>query len=122
IVEVRPRVEATQYRGLPLKRRRAEVADEAVERVMEGLRDESAVFADLDRPAQRGDVVLVDSTRLDANGRRLPGTTAKNRRVPLGDAGVPPDLENGLLGATAGQERTIEVHYADDHPQTELAG
>jgi trigger factor len=122
IVEVRPKVEATQYRGLPLVRRRAEVTDEAVGRVMEGLREESAVYVDLDRPAQRGDVVLVDSTRLDANGRRLPGTIAKNRRVPLGDPGVPPDLENGLLGATAGQERTLQLRNPDDHPNPELAG
>src|SRR6185295_11351682 len=122
IVDVRPAVEVKDYRGLAVRRQRQPVGDEQVERVLEGLREESAVFVDLDRSAQRGDVVLLDSTRLDANGRRLPGTTAKNRRVPLGDPGVPPDLENGLLGATAGQERTIEVHYADDHSQTELAG
>ena len=95
---------------------------EAVDRVLEGLRDDSGVFVDLDRPAERGDMVLVDSTRLDVNGRRLPGTVAKNRRVPLGDPSVPPDLENGLLGATAGQERTVEMKYPDDHPSTDLAG
>jgi len=122
VVDVRPRIDAQKYRGLPLKRHRHPVGEEQVERVLEGLREESAVFVDLDRPAERGDVVLLDSTRLDANGRRLPGTLAKNRRVPLGDPGVPPDLENGLLGATAGQERTIEVQYADDHAQPELAG
>ena len=122
VVDVRPTIEVKDYRGLSFRRHRHAVGEEQVDRVLEGLREESAVFVDLDRPAGRGDVVLLDSTRLDANGRRMPGTTAKNRRVPLGDPGVPPDLENGLLGATAGQERTIEVQYADDHPQTELAG
>jgi len=122
VVEVRPKVEAKNYRGLPVPRRIRPVTDEAVDRVMEGLRDEAAVFVDLDRPAERGDMVLVDSTRIDVNGRRLPGSTAKNRRVPLGDPSVPPDLENGLLGATAGQERTVEVRYPDDHPSQELAG
>jgi len=122
VVEVRPKVEARNYRGLPVPRRLRAVTEEAVDRVMEGLRDEAAVFVDLDRPAERGDMVLVDSTRIDVNGRRLPGTTAKNRRVPLGDPSVPPDLENGLLGATAGQERTVEVRYPDDHPSQDLAG
>jgi trigger factor len=93
-----------------------------VERVLQSLREDAAVFVDLERPAGRGDVVLLDSTRLDANGRRMPGTLAKNRRIPLGEPSVPPDLENGLLGAEAGQERTVEVRYPDDHASSELAG
>ena len=122
VVDVRPRVEVQEHRGLPLKRQRQTIDDEAVERVIEGLRDEAAIFVDLDGPAERGHVALVDSTRLDVNGRRLPGSTAKNRRVPLGDPSVPPDLENGLIGASAGQERTIEVRYGDDHASPDLAG
>jgi trigger factor len=67
-------------------------------------------------------VVLLDSTRLDANGRRLPGSRAKNRRVPLGSPEVLPDLENALLGATAGQERTFDLQYPADYGVPELAG
>ena len=85
VVDVRPQVDAGEYKGLPLKRHRHPIGDEQVDRVLAGLQDEAAVFADLDRAAEKGDVVLVDSTRLDANGRRMAGTTAKNRRVPLGD-------------------------------------
>ena len=73
-------------------------------------------------PAVRGDVVLLDSTRLDANGRRLNGTRAKGRRIELGAPGVPPDLENALLGSMAGQERTAEISYPADYPAPELAG
>ena len=94
----------------------------AVEAVITQLREESAVFVDLDRAAVRGDVVLLDSTRLDANGRRLNGTRAKGRRIELGAPGVPPELENALLGAAAGQERTVEIAYPADHPAPELAG
>jgi trigger factor len=75
----------------------------------------------IDRRSE-GDVVLLDSTRLDANGRRMPGTRSKGQRVLLGAPGLMPDLENGLLGATAGQERTIEVQYPADHERSELAG
>jgi trigger factor len=121
-VDVRPEVEARDYRGIPVKRRSHAVDEAAVERALADLREESAVFADLNRPAERGDVVLLDSTRLDANGRRLPGTRLKARRIPLGAPDVPADLETGLLGATAGQERTIEIHYPADYPVAELAG
>ena len=122
IVEVRPEVEAKDYKGIRVQRHHRPVDDAAVAAVIQQLREDSAVFVDLDRPAQRGDVVLLDSTRLDANGRRMPGTRLKNRRIELGAPGVVPDLENGLLGAVAAQERTMEIHYPADYPAQELAG
>jgi len=122
IVDVRPEIEARNYKGIPLARHAKAVDEAAVERVLEGLREESAVFVDLDRPAERGDVVLLDSTRLDANGRRLPGSRLKGRRIPLGSPDVLPDLENALRGAEAGQERTFELHYPAEYPTPELAG
>jgi len=122
VVDVKPLIESPNYRGLTLRRVRRPVDEAAVERVLESLREDSAVFVDLDRPAGRGDVVLLDSTRLDANGRRMPGTLAKNRRIQLGEPSVPPDLENGLLGSEAGQERTVEVSYPEDYSVQDLAG
>jgi trigger factor len=122
VVDVRPEVEAKDYRGLKARREVHPVDEKAVEKVLNDLREESAVFVDLDRPAQRGDVVLLDSTRLDANGRRLASSRAKNRRIQLGAPEVLPDLENGLLAAIAGQERTIEVHYPEDYPAPDVAG
>ena len=122
VVDVAPVVEARDYRGLPLTRRTRPVDEAAVEAVLEGLREEAAVFADLDRPAGRGDVVLLDSQRLDANGRRLAGTRVKATRIQLGAPGLLPDLENGLLGAGEGQERTLTVAYPADYRQSEVAG
>jgi trigger factor len=122
VVEVRPEVEAKDYKAIRVQRRHKPVDEAAVEGVLQQLREDSAVFADLERPAERGDVVLLDSTRLDANGRRMSGTRLKNRRIELGARGVLPDLENGLLGAMAGQERTIDIQYPAEYPAQELAG
>lgn len=122
LVDVRPEIEARDYRGIPVTRRLQPVDEAAVERVLRSLLDDTAVFVDVERPAGPGDVVLLDSTRLDANGRRLSGSRAKARRIELGAQGVPPDLEAGLLGAEAGQERTITVNYPADYPAAEVAG
>ena len=121
-IDVRPEVEAKDYKRLPVRRRPHAVEEVAVERAMNELREESAVYVDLDRPAQRGDVVLLDSHRLDANGRRLAGSRLKARRIPLGSPDGLPDLENALLAAEAGQERTFEIRYPADYPAQELAG
>lgn len=122
LVEVRPRVEARDWRGIRLTRRSRPVDDAAVDAMLTRLREDSAVFVDLDRPAERGDFVLLDSVRIDANGRRLPSTRARGLRVQLGAPDLLPDLENGLLGAAEGQERTIDMCYPAEYPNQELAG
>jgi trigger factor len=122
LVEVRPKVEARDYRGIPVTRRARPVDDAAVEAMLARLREESAVFVDLERPAERGDFVLVDSIRVDANGRRLPSTRARGLRIQLGAPDLLPDLENGLLGASEGQERTIDMRYPAEYPNKDLAG
>jgi trigger factor len=122
VVDVRPEVEAKDARGIPVRRTVRPVDDAAVERVLQGLREDAAIFLDLDRAAERGDAVLFDSVRLDANGRRLPSTRLKSRRVRLGDEGLAPEIENALLGARAGTERQVQITYPADHPSPELAG
>lgn len=121
-VNVRPEVEVQDYKGYKVRRRVRPIDDGAVARVLQQLLDDSAVFVDLDRPAARGDVVLLDSTRLDLNGRRMPSSRLKARRVELGAPDLLPDLENGLLGIAAGQERTFDVAYPADYPAAELQG
>jgi trigger factor len=122
VVDVAPRVEVQDWRGLPLVRRARPVEEADVDRVVAQLREESAVFVDADRAAGEHDVVLLDSQRVDANGRRLSGTRTKGARLQLGAPGLLPDLESGLRGAEAGQERTVTVRYPADHRQAELAG
>jgi trigger factor len=122
VVDVRPQVEVKGHQGLPLVRRVRRVDEAAVDTVIARLREESAIFEDLDRPAERGDVVLADSVRLDANGRRMPHTKARNLRLELGAPDMLPDLENGLLRSEAGQSRQIMIEYPAGHPSPELAG
>jgi len=122
LVDVRPQVEARDYRGVPITRRSRPVDDAAVDAMLARLREESAVFVDLERGAERGDFVLLDSVRVDANGRRLPSTRARGLRVQLGAPDIMPDLENGLLGAAEGQERTIDMRYPAEYPNQDLAG
>lgn len=122
VVDVAPQVEVKDWKGLPLVRRARVFGDAEVDAMLEDLREQSAVFVDVDRPAGPGDIVLLDSQRLDANGRRLANTRAKNTRIQLGAPELLPDLEAGLAGAAAGQERTLTVNYPADYRQAELAG
>ena len=122
LVDTAPQIEVKDWKGLPLVRRSRVIDDATVSAVVANLLDDSAVFVDLDRPAQDGDVVLLDSQRLDANGRRLANTRSKGARIQLGTPELLPELQAGLMGAAAGQERTITVTYPADYNQQDLAG
>jgi len=122
IVDVAPQVEVRDWKGYALTRRNRPVDEAAVDAMLAQLREESAVFVDVQRAAGPGDIVLLDTQRLDANGRRLSGTRAKGTRIQLGAPDLLPDLEAGLTGAEAGQERTLTVHYPEDYRQREMAG
>ena len=122
VVDVAPQVQVGDWKGYSLTRRVRPVNEAAVDAMLAQLREESAVFADVRRPAGPGDIVLLDTQRLDANGRRLAGTRAKGTRIQLGAPELLPDLEAGLTGAEAGQERTLAVRYPDDYRQKDLAG
>ncbi len=122
IVDVAPQVEIKEWKGYPLVRRVRVVEEAAIDAMLNQLLEESAVFVDVERAAGPGDVLLLDSQRLDANGRRLAGTRSKGARIQLGAPELLPDLEKGLAGAEAGQERTIAVTYPAEFRQEELAG
>jgi len=122
VVDVAPHLQVQDWKGFPLTRHVRPVTEAAVDAMLAQLREESAVFADVRRPAGPGDILLLDTQRLDANGRRLSGTRSKGTRIQLGAPELLPDLEAGLAGAEAGQERTLNVRYPDDYRQQELAG
>ncbi len=122
IVDLAPTIEVRDWKGLPATRRVRTFDEAAIEKVVGELREDAAVFTDVARAAELGDIVLLDSQRLDANGRRLANTRAKNTRVLLGAPELLPDLQQGLLGAQEGQERTITVTYPADYRQAEVAG
>ncbi len=122
VVDVAPQSEVKDWLGYLLVRRVRPVDESAVDAMMNQMREESAVFSDVARPAGQGDILLIDSQRLDANGRRLSGTRSKGARILLGAPELLPDLAAGLTGAEAGQERTISVSYPEGFRQAELAG
>src|SRR5262245_43120733 len=78
VVEVRPHVEVRDYKGLPVTRRTRAIDEAAVDEMMARLQADAAIFLDLARPAQRGDVVIADSVRLDAKDQRIAVTRASN--------------------------------------------
>ena len=61
-VETAPEFELPEYKGIPVKRESRTVTEEDVLKAFEALREPRAAFNPVERPAQSGDVVVVNYT------------------------------------------------------------
>ncbi len=119
-IGVRPEAKLGQYRGLEVGRREPEVDEQAVQAELEGLRDRVATLETVERAAGNGDHVVIDYLgRVD--GEPFEGGEGRDQLLELGSGRLLPGFEEQLTGASAGEEREVEVKFPDEYP-SELAG
>jgi trigger factor len=122
-VEVKPKFDVENYKGIEVTRDIYSLTDEEVDRQIAYIRESKAKETPVDRPAQTGDVVVVDLQKLDESGLPLVGQKQDARRWLLGGMGsVSTDLDEQIAGMTAGETRTITFHYRADFYDTKRAG
>jgi trigger factor len=120
-IGVRPPAKLGDYKELEVPRREPEVGDEAVAEEVERLRERSAKLETVDRPAQRGDFVVIDFAG-SVDGTPFAGGEGRDQMVEIGSGRLVPGFEEQIEGAGAGEERTVTVTFPDDYQATELAG
>jgi len=122
-VEVRPKVEAKDYRGLPLKRVQAAVPDAEVNERLEAMRQRAARLEPVEgrTVAETGDFAIVDYVGT-IGGQPFPGSKAEEVTVEV----APGDLLRGnvpeLAGTVIGQTRELDHAFAADDPEPARAG
>ncbi len=120
-LEVMPDFEPIDLKGIAITRPSAAVTDEQVETALNDLAKAQRGFEDKDGKAVDGDEVNVDFVgRID--GEAFAGGSAQGARVVLGSKQFIPGFEEQLVGAKAGEERTLKVNFPDDYPAAELKG
>jgi trigger factor len=120
-IGVRPTAKLGDYKGLEVGRREPEVDEEAIEKELENLRERLARLETVQRPAQRGDFVVVDYVGT-IDGEAFEGGEARDEPIELGSEQLIPGFEDQLQGAAAGEERAVEITFPDDYGAERLAG
>ncbi|HKP89845.1 MAG TPA: trigger factor [Thermoleophilaceae bacterium] len=120
-VAVRPEAELGEYKGLEVGRREPEATTEEVDAEIERLRDQSASLEDVDRPAQRGDFVVIDFLGT-IDGEAFEGGEARGYLLELGSSSLIEGFEEQLEGASADEDREVRVKFPDDYRAEGLAG
>jgi trigger factor len=119
-IGVRPTARLGQYKGLEVGRREPVVDEAAVDAEVEGLRDRLATLDTVDRPAETGDYLVMDYLG-KVDGEPFAGGEGRDQLIELGSGRLVEGFEDQLLGAAAGDERTVNITFPDDYVP-ELAG
>ncbi len=120
-VETAPEFDLPEYKGIPVKRETGDVSTEDVEKALTTLREQRAKYNDVTRAAQEGDVVVVAYTAT-SDGKPLTDiaptarglTKQDNFWMQIKKDSFVPGFTEQLVGANAGDKRTVNVTFPKD--------
>jgi len=128
-IETAPEFELPEYKGLPVKREVRTVTEADVEQALNLLREQRAGFKVIERPVQTGDIVVVNYTGT-CDGKPIteiaPASKGLSEQKGFWVEAKPdsfiPGFADQLLGAKAGDHRTVAVDFPADFVTPVLAG
>lgn len=120
-VTVKPEVKLGQYKGLEVEKMVYNVTEEDVEKELKDLQEKNARLVTVERPAQKGDVVVVDLEGFE-NGKPVKDLKVENYPVELGSSLLVENLEESIIGMKPGEVKEVTVTYPAEHPNKDLAG
>jgi trigger factor len=124
-IPLEPAVDLGSYRDVRIAYETPVIEDEAVDRVMEDLRQRQALIEPAERPAGLSDVVMVDiKAELLEDEDQGEKTLLNNEGVSIlvdEETNWPvPGISEHLLGLEAGQEISFEYTFTDDYDNEKL--
>jgi trigger factor len=128
-IETAPEFEPPQYKGLPVKREIKSVTDEDVERALKLLAQQHVKFETAARELKLGDVAVVNYTGA-CDGKPITETAPtakglteqKNFWVDVAPNTFIAGFAEQLVGAKAGDKRTVNADFPADFVTKQLAG
>jgi len=121
VFEVMPEVTLNPLTDVTVKRPVVEVTDEDLNQMVEKLRKQRIIWNDADRAAQEGDQITINFKGY-MDGEAFDGGSADGIPLELGSKGMIEGFEEGLIGAKAGEARTLELTFPESYHAEKLAG
>ena len=119
--EVFPDIDVVEIRDFKVEKPVAQVTDEDVDNIIEVFRKQRGSYREVERPAAEGDQVTIDYTGT-RDGEPFDGGSAENSTLELGSGRMIPGFEDGIVGMSAGEEKTLELTFPEEYHAEELRG
>ena len=121
IFEIIPEIALTSVSDKVIKRPVSELTDGDLEEMIERLRTQRKTWEAAERPAQLGDRLTINFVGT-IDGDAFDGGTADNYSLELGSGRLIPGFEDGLIGVSVDETRTLDLHFPDPYSAEHLAG
>lgn len=121
-VEVFPEVGTITYPGLKVTADSSEISDKDVNEMVEYMRKRMATVRPVEREAQITDWVTVDLKKVADPKLVLQTDVFPNSEVDLSNPMTIKEFREQIPGMKIGEEKNIEVVYADDYSDRVFAG
>jgi len=121
IFEVFPEIDAVELKDFEVSKLVAAVTDADVDDIIEVFRKQQGSWEAVERAAVDGDKVNIDyvGTR---DGEAFEGGSAQGSDLELGSGSMIPGFEDGIVGMSAGDEKTLQLSFPDEYHNEELKG
>jgi trigger factor len=120
-LEVLPDIPEPKFADLDIERLVVEVPDEDIDRAIERIAEQQRKSEVVEHPAESGDIIVVD-VEGRVGDQEIPGASGKDRQIALGSGNFIPGFEDQLIGAGAGEHRTVRVTFPEDYGVADFAG
>ena len=122
-VEVLPKIELADFKGIKLERPVADVTDAQVGEALARIAEQNRPFAAKGEgdKVEKGDRVVIDFTGT-LEGVPFEGGTGGDVGVNVGSGTFIPGFEDQLIGMTAGETRQVKVTFPSNYTNEHLAG
>ncbi len=119
--EVFPDIELADMAGIDIERPAADVTDADIDHMIEVFRNQQGKWESAERPAQEGDQVTIDfvGTR---DGEPFEGGSAEGTELQLGSGRMIPGFEDGIVGMSVGEEKTLDLSFPEEYHNEDLRG
>ena len=122
LVPVKPEVTLGEYKGITIDKVEYNVTKKDVDAELDRLVKRNAREVSVsDRPAQKGDITVIDYSG-SIDGVKFEGGTAEKQNLELGSGAFIPGFEDGVIGMNIGEEKDIAVKFPADYGAEELKG
>ncbi|MVF12440.1 trigger factor [Ketobacter sp. MCCC 1A13808] len=119
--EVYPEIQVQGLDKISVERPVAEINDADIDTMIERLREQRAEYSDVERACEKDDRVNINFAGTK-DGEAFQGGTAENHDLVLGSGAMIPGFEEGIIGMSKGEEKTIDVTFPEDYQAEDLQG
>ena len=120
-IEVLPKIELADFKGIKIEKQVAEVSDAEVDEALNRLAETNRPYLPKDGAAATGDRLTI-SFKGTIDGALFEGGSGDDAVVQIGSNTFIPGFEDQLIGAKTGETRNVNVTFPQAYPAAHLAG